>query len=613
MTERKNKPGIAVVFGVQGCIVTGITSSAVSMHEVIFIHLDDYEKKRGMRRLRAEVIRVFGDKFDAQVFAGTYDIRVGQTIELSREFLAIELGPGLLGNVFDGLMNPLAKVLTVDGPVLRRGTHVETIDKEQSFIFKPAAKIGDTVHRGQTLGVVREGAIHHRIVLPFSLSGKFQVVAMATEKTVSAHEVVACVSHNETNTTHDITLSQMWPIRKPIAGLAERVSPHTSLSTKIRAVDVMLPIVKGSSACVVGRRSSKASDFVRHLARNVDADVVIVAICGERASSVTYLIDELNDPDPKTSRSLMSRTIIISNSAAQPIASREISLCAAVVVGEYYQNMGLNVVVIMDGVSRFAETAREIGGIIDEKLDDNAFPMDVRSRITRLYERASILGNDQQGSAPCGALTIIGTAQFDEGASEPLLSATSSAVNCFLQLDDAAEQIVPTIALHRSWSRFADVAQASFDERFFQGAYAQVQRLQKFVEEGRMILNKIAIVGEEDISLSAYVHALKTQLFEKVFLEQDFLNAYDRAPSDTRMASQFKHLLAIIDYTFLFGNKGEARRTFLHLTALLNDLNRMNTHLACFDERLKEVSDLIISCSLPLKIEPAPVLVRSHV
>lgn len=588
----------AWVKGVNGNMVTGVTTGPLAMNEVCYVVLSDQDRRKcSERRLKAEVIRVRGQEFDAQVYEDTADIRVGQPIELSQELLSVELGPGLLGKVFDGLGNPLTSLAEKDGYFLKRGSYLDTIDKEVSYSFLPVAKAADVLMRGQTLGVVTEGPFSHRIMVPFFMMGHFKVVEIE-EKKARAHDVIARLCHIESNTVHDITMVQKWPVKIAINAYAERLLPKNLLTTKVRIVDALFPIAEGGVACIPGPFGSGKTVFQQSVSRYGDADVVIVAACGERAGEVVETLREFPElKDPKSGRSLMERTIIICNTSSMPVSAREASVYTAMTMGEYYRQMGLRVLVLADSTSRWAQAVREMSGRLEEIPGEEAFPAYLGSLISAYYERAGIVRiEDKNLGLTTGSVTLIGTVSPAGGNfEEPVTQATLKVVKCFLGLTYARSysKRFPAISPLHSWSKYQDVLAEDMDERYYKGFVKTILRMKSHYARGQSIGDQMKVVGEEDISIADFVDYLKSEFFDAVFLQQNAFDEVDAAPSEKRVSSLLKQVSSIVDQDFVFADKNEAKEIFLRLMALFRDLNIERDSSDEYVALLREIDALI--------------------
>lgn len=593
-----NKFLSAQVKGINGNMVTGITDDTVTMNEVAYIVLDEADKKKSGKRLKAEIIRVRGQEFDAQVFEDTTDIKAGQAIEFTRELLSIELGPGLLGNVFDGLGNPLSKLAESDGYFLKRGSYIDTVDKNTSFQFRPVAKVGDILTRGQALGLVKEGLFDHRIMVPFNKLGSFRVTDISAPNQVTGHDIIAKLEHIATGEQHSVTMCQKWPVKIPIKIYQERLLPREPIITKVRVVDAMFPIAEGGTACIPGPFGSGKTVFQQSVSRYGDADVVIVAACGERAGEVVETLREFPElVDPKTGRSLMERTIIICNTSSMPVAAREASVYTAITMGEYYRQMGLRVLVLADSTSRWAQAVREMSGRLEEIPGEEAFPAYLGSLIAGFYERAGIVRiDDKHLGSKTGSLTLIGTVSPAGGNfEEPVTQSTLAVVGCFLGLTYARSYAkrFPAIDVLGSWSKYLESLAHAMDKRYFNGFVDCIKRVKRHYAKGQAISDQMKVVGEEDISLYDFVHFLKSEFFDAIFLQQNAFDEVDAAPSEHRVASLLKQVMAVIDHDFGFATKSAARGTFLRLTSLFRDLNLTKEDTPEYGVLRKEIDEVM--------------------
>lgn len=603
MSEHNFSSIKAKVVAINGNLITGFTDSPVAMNEVVFVVLDEIDKKRGTkRRLKAEIIRIRGSEFDAQVFEDTVDIRVGFSIDLSRELLSIELGPGLLGTIFDGLGNPLNQRAQLDGLFLKRGSYIDTIDKEARYHFTPIAKINDILVRGQTLGIVQEGNFDHRIMVPFSKLGSYRVVDIADSCMMSARDVVAKLEHTENCERVDVKLTQKWPIKIPIKTYQERLLPTEPLTTKIRIVDAFFPLAEGGCAVIPGPFGSGKTVFQQSVARYADTDIVIIAACGERAAEIVETLREFSALiDPKTGRSLMERTIIICNTSSMPVAAREASIYTAMTIGEYYRQMGLRVLVLADSTSRWAQAIREMSALLLEIPTEDTYPAYLSSRIAAVYERAGVVRiDDKYLGSKSGSLTLIGTVSPAGGNGEdPVTESTLPVVGCFLGLTHARSfaQRFPAIAPLDSWSNYLDTLAAALDRRYFDGFVACIKRLKRYYAKGHAIADSITVVGEEDVSLEDFVHYLKAELFDSTFLQQNAFDDVDAGHDEARVLHLLKLVITIIDHNFSFATKDAARDLFVRLTAQLRALNLTSSDAPEYQIQLRDIKNCMVTSS----------------
>lgn len=562
------------VIAVNGNLVTGFSLAAVAMNEVVYIVLP---QEKGVKKLKAEIIRIRGQEYDAQVFEDTKDIKYGYAIELSNSMLCIDLGPGLLGKVLDGLGNPLEELAIKDGYFLQRGSYLPTLSNS-SWQFTPVAKPKSIVNKADCLGIVKEGIFEHRIMVPFALEGKFKVLDIISQKTISISEIVAKIQDLSTGVIHDIYPTQKWPIKIPITCYEKRLLPNKALTTKIRIVDTLFPIAEGGSACIPGPFGSGKTVFQQGVAKYAKADIVIIAACGERAGEVVETLKEFPHLiDPQTNRSLMERTIIICNTSSMPVASREASIYTAITLAEYYRQMGLKVLVLADSTSRWAQAIREMSARLEEIPAQEAYPAYLSSLIANFYERAGCVSiNDTHLGNSIGSLTLLGTVSPAGGNfEEPVTQATLSVVGCFLGLTYARSYAkrFPAIAPLESWSKYLVSLSSSLEENYFIGFVAMIKKLISYYAQGQVIADQMKVVGLEDISLDEYIHYLKSEFFDSVFLQQDAFNEIDASPTQDRVAELLQQVNQIIEHKFVLSNKNQAQELFLQLVSLFKNMN----------------------------------------
>ena len=369
------------VMGVSGNLVTVEFDEAVSQNEVAYVRLGDL-------RLIAEVIRVRGRYADMQVFESTAGIQVGDDVEFIGELLSVELGPGLLSQVYDGLQNPLNVIAERHGFFLPRGEQTQALSRDQAWEFVPRAAAGDHVRAGDTLGVVTEGIFEHRVMAPFGLAGLAEVAEVAAAGEYTITDRIA-VLREASGDELDVAMLQRWPVKRPIRCYAERLRPTEPLVTKVRIIDTFFPVAKGGTYCIPGPFGAGKTVLQQITSRHAEVDVVVVAACGERAGEVVETLREFPVlTDPRTGRSLMERTIIICNTSSMPVAAREASVYTAVTLAEYYRQMGLHVLLLADSTSRWAQALREMSGRLEEIPGEEAFPAYLESVIAAFYERA---------------------------------------------------------------------------------------------------------------------------------------------------------------------------------------------------------------------------------
>ncbi|MEJ2741222.1 MAG: V-type ATP synthase subunit A [Gammaproteobacteria bacterium] len=485
---------------------TGI-SPALTKNAVVHVLPSRRGPDERQERLKAEILRIRGNRADAQVFESTHGVGVGDWVELSDELLSVALGPGLLGSVYDGLQNPLNDLAVQYGTFLPRGVELPALDLQRLWLFKPVLKSGSRVKAGHVLGTVTEGRFEHRIMVPFDLSGDWEV-DWIREGSYRVSEVVAQLQ-NQAGQQHAIHMQQQWPIRRSIShtlvaqSQAQRLYPQQPLVTTLRLIDTFFPIAKGGTGCIPGPFGAGKTVLQGLIARYSDVDIVIIVACGERAGEVVETIQEFPSmPDARTGGTLMDRTIIICNTSSMPVAAREASIYTGVTLAEYYQAMGFDVLLIADSTSRWAQAMRETSGRLEEIPGEEAFPAYLDSAIKAVYERAGVLQRQDQQETT-GTFTMIGTVSPAGGNfEEPVTQSTLATVKTFLGLstERAYRRFYPAIDPLLSWSRYLHQLQPWFDQHREAGWVERVKAMLSLLAEGEDIERMMTVTGEEGVS-----------------------------------------------------------------------------------------------------------------
>ncbi|MCH9680554.1 MAG: V-type ATP synthase subunit A, partial [Deltaproteobacteria bacterium] len=501
------------------------------------------------------------DRAHLQVFEDTRGVRVGMPVELTGELLSVTLGPGMLGSIYDGLQKPLERLEDRQGFFLRRGATAPAVDEQRTWPFTPTAKVGDRVQAGDWLGWVQEHGIQHHTLAPLTLRGPATVTHVAARGPVQASDVVARLRDRDGGEV-EVSLVQRWPVKRAIAAYPERLYPRQRLATGCRVIDTLFPIARGGTACVPGPFGAGKTVLQQLLARYAAVDIVIVVACGERAGEVVETIDELPKlRDPKTGGSLMDRTIIICNTSSMPVASREASIYTGITLAEYYRQLGLDVLVLADSTSRWAQAMRELSGRLEEIPGEEAFPAYLDSRIAGLYERAGLV---RLHSGQTGAVTLIGTVSPAGGNfEEPVTQATLKVVGAFHGLSRARsdERKFPAIDPLDSWSRYAERLEQDQPEWTTAVAHAR-QRLARAAAVGRMM----AVVGEEGITLEDLVAYLAGELLDTAYLQQNAFDAVDAFTPMPRQRADLARLHRVLTTPLHLPDKAAARALFGALT-----------------------------------------------
>jgi V/A-type H+-transporting ATPase subunit A len=563
------------VVAVNGNMVSVRFDGPVSMNEV------GYVKVAG-KQLKSEVIRIRGEISQLQVFEITKGIAVGDTVEYSGDMLAVEVGPGLLGQVFDGLQNPLPKLAEAAGYFLERGVYLDPLPVDKKWDFTPAAQAGDKVEKADTLGTVPEGSFTHRVMVPFNLQGTYTVASIKGAGSYTIRETIAELKDEKGNTV-PVTMSFHWPVKRPIDCFEERLKPEDPMVTRVRLIDTFFPVARGGTYCIPGPFGAGKTVLQQITSRHADVDIVILAACGERAGEVVETLKEFPELiDPKTGRSLMERTIIICNTSSMPVAAREASVYTAVTLAEYYRQMGLNVLLLADSTSRWAQAMREMSGRLEEIPGEEAFPAYLESTIASFYERAGLV-RLRDGST--GSVTIGGTVSPAGGNfEEPVTQATLKVVGAFhgLSRERSDARKYPAIHPLDSWSKYSGILPID------KVAYAH-----GFMARGSEVEQMMKVVGEEGTSLDDYVIYLKGDFLDSVYFQQNSFDAVDSAVSPDRQKHIFAIILGILASQFSFTDKNEARGWFNRLRQKFLDYNGSEWKSDRFTGLEKEVKDAV--------------------
>lgn len=545
------------IMGVNGNMITVQFEGAVGQNEVGYARL-------GELRLMSEVVRVRGRYADMQVFEDTTGLAVGDTVEFSGELLTVELGPGLLGQVFDGLQNPLPELAEKCGFFLKRGMYFPALPRGNRWTFTPVVKAGATVAAGDTIGTVPEGIFQHRVMVPFEWAGSWKVLEVAAAGVYTVDQVVAKLA-DEQGGTHTVTLMQKWPVKIPIRAYAERLRPTEALTTKIRIIDTFFPVARGGTYCIPGPFGAGKTVLQQLTSRYADVDIVIVAACGERAGEVVETLREFPTiTDPRTGRSLMERTVIICNTSSMPVAAREASVYTAVTLAEYYRQMGLQVLLLADSTSRWAQALREMSGRLEEIPGEEAFPAYLESVIASFYERGGVvtLRDGTTGSVTIGGTVSPAGGNFDE----PVTQSTLKVVGAFHGLSRARSDArrYPAIDPLDSWSKYGGVVPPE-----------EVGFARHVLGRGSEVGQMMKVVGEEGTNLDDFILYLKAEYLDAVYLQQDAYHDVDCATSAERQRHMFSVIVRILRARMRFADKDAARQFFHRLTQATRDWNRI--------------------------------------
>ena len=542
--------------GVNGNLVTVEFDTAVMQNEVAYAIVGD-------KRLKGEVIRVRGNRADLQIYESTAGLKIDDPVEFSGDMLCVALGPGLLTKVYDGLQNPLNLLAEKAGFFLQRGLYLDALDMESVWDFTPIAKPGDKLIAGDYIGSVPEGIFTHYIMLPFRFAGSWEVVSVAPAGPRKITDTVAHVRSAD-GEERDVTMVQYWPVKLPISCYKEKLLPTKTLITQQRTIDTCFPVATGGTFCTPGPFGAGKTVLQHSISRYAETDVVVIAACGERAGEVVEILREYPTlEDPRTGKTLMDRSVIICNTSSMPVAAREASVYTAVTIAEYYRQQGLNVLLLADSTSRWAQALREMSGRLEEIPGEEAFPAYLESLIAGFYERAGlVLLNDGKRT---GSVTIGGSVSPAGGNfEEPVTQATLKVVGAFLGLsrERSDARRFPSIHPLDSWSHYRSIVPAE-DLAF---ARATLRR-------GQEVNQMMKVVGEEGTNTDDFVTYLKSEFLDFVYLQQNTFDAVDAASDDKRQKYVFAKVIGVLKANFKFDDKDQARRFFQELQLTFIDWN----------------------------------------
>lgn len=556
----------------------------IAQGEVAFVQVGD-------ERLKAEVIEIQEDTAKVQVFEDTKEVQLGTKVEFQGQLLEAELGPGLLGSIFDGLQNPLEELAESAGFFLKRGLYVEALKKNTHWNFVPVAKEGAEVKRGDCLGTVLEGRFTHKIMVPFSLYGKYKLLWLADEGSYSLKDPIAKLLDAQGKEVN-VEMLQRWPIKAPLMQ-GRRVGYSDMMDTGERIIDTQFPIMKGGTFCTPGPFGAGKTVLQHHLAKYSSVDIVIVAACGERAGEVVEVLKEFPHlTDPHTGESLMERTIIICNTSSMPVAARESSIYMGVTLAEYYRQMGLDVLLLADSTSRWAQALREMSGRLEEIPGEEAFPAYLASRIAEFYQRSGVLElpDGSQGSVTIGGAVSPAGGNFEE----PVTQATLAVVGAFLGLSRARSDArrYPAIDPLMSWSKYVEKAGALLAERS-EGWQESVDLAKRMIQEGDDIRKRMEVVGEEGTSIADMLIYLKAELYDNCYLQQNAFDAEDAYCPLERQIPLFSLICRIFKQHFGFKSHDVARGYFLKLSSQVKNLNFMKYGSEDYNEQMHKIDRLL--------------------
>lgn len=541
--------------------------------------------------LKGEVIEIVGNVAKVQVFEDTTGVKLYSDVLFTGQLLEAELGPGLLSSIFDGLENPLEDIATVSGYFLPRGLYLPPLDRKRRWDFDPVAKIGNVLRRGDTLGTTQEGRFQHVIMVPFTLYGDYEITWMIPPGSYTIETVVA-KGIDQNGKEHAFSMLQKWPIKNSLME-GEKTKPTKMMDTGERIIDTQFPLMKGGTFCIPGPFGAGKTVLQHHISKYASVDVVVFVACGERAGEVVEVLREFPHLiDPHTGEALMKRTVIICNTSSMPVAARESSVYMGITIAEYYRQMGLDVLVLADSTSRWAQALREMSGRLEEIPGEEAFPAYLASRIAEFYERSGVLNlnNGKTGSVTIGGAVSPAGGNFEE----PVTQATLSVVGAFLGLSRARSDSrrYPAIDPLLSWSKYVESVSEELSHQV-EGWDDKVKRARRFLFQGAEIGKRMEVVGEEGISLQDLEIYLKAEFYDFSYLQQNAFDPEDAYCPFQRQMHLFEWVDRVFTTSFSFKNHDEARQFFLHLQQQFKNMNAAPFHSEVFHGIVKKIEECI--------------------
>ncbi|MGP1577986.1 V-type ATP synthase subunit A [Porphyromonas endodontalis] len=574
-----------VVKGIVSNLVTVEVDGPVSQNEICFITV-------GGTRLMSEVIKIIGAKVFVQVFESTRGMKVGDLAEFAGHMLEVTLGPGLLSKNFDGLQNDLDKM---DGVFLQRGTYTYPLEQDKLWEYKPLAQVGDLVEAGGWLGEVDENYQPHKIMVPFVFEGQYKVVSLKPAGKYRADEEIA-VLEDKNGEKHSVTMIQKWPVKKAIPCYAEKPRPFKLLETGVRTLDTLNPIVEGGTGFIPGPFGTGKTVLQHAISKQAEADIVIMAACGERANEVVEIFAEFPElVDAHTGRKLMERTIIIANTSNMPVAAREASVYTAMTIAEYYRTMGLRVLLMADSTSRWAQALREMSNRLEELPGPDAFPMELSAIVANFYARSGFvyLKNGKTGS-----VTFIGTVSPAGGnLKEPVTENTKKVARCFYALEQerADRKRYPAVNPIDSYSKYLEYPEFKkyISQHIAPDWLEKVNELKMRLQRGKEISEQINILGDDGVPVEYHITFWKAELIDFVILQQD---AFDDIDCNSPLARQkyMLDLVAKICHTeFEFEDFNQVTAFFKGLINVLKQMNYSEFESDDFKKYLAQCEEMI--------------------
>jgi len=576
------------VKGIISNLVTVVVDGPVSQNEIAYINVGAGEKAT---KLMAEVIKVTGENVFVQVFESTRGLKVGNTVEFQGHMLEVTLGPGLLSRNYDGLQNDLDKLT---GVFLQRGEYNFPLDKTKKWAFTPIAKVGDKVEAAAWLGEVDENHQPHKIMVPFVFEGTYTVKEIAKAGEYTIEDTMAVLTDAE-GVDHKVTMVQKWPVKKAILAYKSKPRPFKMLETGVRTIDTANPICEGGTGFIPGPFGTGKTVLQHAISKQAEADIVIIAACGERANEVVETFTEFPElEDPHTGRKLMERTIIIANTSNMPVASREASVYTSMTIAEYYRSMGLKVLLMADSTSRWAQALREMSNRMEELPGQDAFPMDLSAIIGAFYARA---GYVYLNNGKTGSVTFLGTVSPAGGnLKEPVTEGTKKVARCFYALEQAradhkrypAVNPIDSYSKYIEYPEFAEYISGLIDDKWID----MVNEMKTYLQRGKEIQEQINILGDDGVPVDYHENFWKSEVIDFVILQQDAFDKIDAVCPLERQRYMLNLVMGICRSNYDFDNFNDVSEYFKKVINLCKQMNYSEFQSADFkgyEEKLKDL------------------------
>lgn len=573
------------VVGIISNLVVVEATDAVSQNEICFIQVVN-------EQLMAEVIKVIRKNVYVQVYESTRGMKVGNSVEFTGHMLEVTLGPGILSKNYDGLQNDLDKM---EGVFLKRGEYTFPLDKDRKWDFKPLAKAGDIVEAGNWLGEVDENQQPHKIMVPFVFKGTYTVKSVAKAGSYTIDEVMAVLTDSKGQEI-PVTMTQKWPVKRAITAYKNKPRPFKLLETGVRTIDTINPIVEGGTGFIPGPFGTGKTVLQHAISKQAEADIVVIAACGERANEVVEVFTEFPElEDPHTGRKLMERTTIVANTSNMPVAAREASVYTAMTLSEYYRSMGLRVLMMADSTSRWAQALREMSNRLEELPGPDAFPVDLPAVISNFYARAGyvILKNGKPGS-----ITFIGTVSPAGGnLKEPVTESTKKAARCFyaLQQSRADGKRYPAINPIESYSKYIEYPEFEeyITERINDQWLSKINEMKTFLQRGLEVSEQINILGDDGVSVDYHVRFWKSEVIDFVILQQDAFDDIDSVTPMERQEYMVNKVMDLCHQDFTFDSFADVGPYFKRVINLLRQMNYSEFKSEKFHNYEKELQETL--------------------